>query len=137
LQSELGRGSTFFWTADFRRGERASGVPRAVERLAGLRALVVDDNSTNLRIIAEMLRQWGIEPVVSHDGASAFEMARDAARNERPFDMYLVDGLMPELDGFTLLNQMAGEGLLNGATIVMLSSADRQVFERKVNEVRL
>ena len=65
VESEVGRGSTFHFTASFgRQPEDASGgAGRDLPRLEGLPILVVDDNATNRRILEEVLSNWGARPV--------------------------------------------------------------------------
>ena len=65
VESEVGKGSTFHFGADRRRGRRAvAGRDRAaLPQLAGKRVLVVDDNATNREIVTRQARSWGMEPV--------------------------------------------------------------------------
>jgi signal transduction histidine kinase/CheY-like chemotaxis protein len=125
IESELGKGTTFHFTARLPvRPMPAPGVkyidPR---RLEGLRALVVDDNAVNLRILKEMLTNWRMEPTTVDSGASALEEMLRAAKEQTPFALVLLDGMMPEMDGFTLADRIRQNAELSGATVMMLSSA--------------
>ena len=129
LESEVGRGSTFHFKVPFgvARGPVA-GAPPAVEPtyVRGLPVLVVDDNATNRLILREMLTNWGMRPAVVEGGAealAALERARDAGE---PFAMVLLDAMMPEMDGFSLAARIREAPELTGATLMMLSSADRR-----------
>jgi len=125
LESDEGRGSTFHFTACFGRARAAQ--TRRVERaeLRDLRVLVVDDNATNRRILEGMLSSWGMRPTLV-DGGRAALSALDRAREEgRPFAVVLLDAMMPEMDGFTLAEQIK-LGSEAGATLMMLSSAGRR-----------
>ena len=136
VASTPGSGSTFHWTACFGR-PHADFSRRTIADLQGLRALVVDDNATNRRIVMEMLHGWQVDAADSPGGAHAVQLAQAASAAGQPFGLILVDALMPDIDGFMLLDQFGRAGLLTGVTIVMLSSADRQVFERRSREMSL
>ena len=85
--------------------------------------LVVDDNATNRRILEEVLTNWHMKPTVV-DGARAALAAMEQAREAgEPFALVLTDGMMPEMDGFELAEQIRQHPELAGATIMMLSSA--------------
>ena len=61
VESQPGRGSTFWFTARFERQAHEPGPgPRAPARLAGRRVLVVDDNATNRQILRQQLGHWGL-----------------------------------------------------------------------------
>jgi two-component system sensor histidine kinase/response regulator len=91
--------------------------------LKGLRALVADDNAVNRRILQEMLAHWGMRPVVVASGAAALEEMLRETRVGMPFPLVLLDGMMPEMDGLTVAEQIREHAELSGATVMMLSSA--------------
>jgi two-component system, sensor histidine kinase and response regulator len=100
VDSELGKGSTFHFTARV-------GIPSALadrivplegEKLRGLPALVVDDNMTNRRVLRETLQQWRMEAAVAADGRQALGALRDAQRAGKPFALVVTDAHMPEMD---------------------------------------
>src|SRR5207248_2661281 len=72
VESELGRGSTFRFTARFAlRAETGDGRVRPEPAsLRGLRVLIVDDNATNQKILEELVRKWRMQPSVAGDGAT-------------------------------------------------------------------
>ena len=74
--------------------------------LRGVRALVVDDNRTNGRILDVMLRKWGIVSSCVTDGPSALAIMSAAAGTENAVALLLVDGEMPGMDGFMLVEQV-------------------------------
>jgi PAS domain S-box-containing protein len=127
LESEAGKGSTFHFTARFAlaAGLSASQLGAEPISLRGLRVLVVDDNATNRFILREMLMNWGMNPTVA-DGAAEALAAFDAARTAgTPFALVLLDSMMPDMDGFALAERIVQAPGLVGATLMMLSSADR------------
>jgi two-component system sensor histidine kinase/response regulator len=124
VDSEVGRGSTFHFTAVFERPQVAAQPPR-VTALDGLRVLVVDDNRTNRRILEEMLASWDMQPTAVSDAASAVSTLRRALQDERRFDAVIADCQMPGTDGFTLARQLKRDRRLRRTPIVMLTSAAR------------
>jgi signal transduction histidine kinase/CheY-like chemotaxis protein len=125
-QSEAGKGSIFYFTAQF--GSTAADVDGEpiidLEQLAGMRVLVVDDNSTNRRILQETLLLWEMRPVLAVDGPSAMLLLQQAAHNGARYDLLIVDSQMPGMDGFTLLEQSRELRVACGACVLMLTSAD-------------
>jgi two-component system sensor histidine kinase/response regulator len=127
LESETGRGSRFRFRARFALPPpgAARAFPVVPPRLRGLRVLVVDDNATNRRILEEMLTQWRMRPRTAPSGAAALAELERAARRGRPYPLVLLDGNMPEMDGFALAAEMKRHPRLAGASIMMLTSSAR------------
>jgi PAS domain S-box-containing protein len=126
LESELGKGSIFHFTARFGR-QKASlkpAPPRCLE-WKELSVLVVDDNATNRRILEEMLHSWGVQVTTVSGGRQALDSMQAAVAVGRPYSLVLLDAMMPEMDGFSLAEAIKHQPELAGATIMMLTSADR------------
>ena len=125
VESTEGVGTTFHFTARFPvRHTLMPNVRQAdVRRLDGLRVLVVDDNAVNRRILREMLTNWRMEPTVVASGAAAIPEMLRAARAGTPFALVILDGMMPEMDGFMVAEKIRGYAELSAATMMMLSSA--------------
>jgi PAS domain S-box-containing protein len=126
VESEAGQGSTFHFTAHLDR--HPGSLPRPLAGrvdLEGLPVLVVDDNATNRAMLEEVLTNWRMLPTAVGDGASAVAAMRRAASSGDPFPLVLLDACMPEMDGFAVAEQIRRDPELAGATVMMLSSADR------------
>jgi signal transduction histidine kinase/CheY-like chemotaxis protein len=104
LESEPNRGSHFHFTARFGIGSAAAArvLPAQPMHLRGLRVLVVDDNGTNRRILQDILTYWQMQPTTVSAGASALAELRRGVAAGQPFDLVLLDAMMPELDGFAV-----------------------------------
>ncbi len=124
LESEPDQGSTFHFTARFRKLE-APTPPAAAPDLRGLRVLVVDDNATNRRILEETLLNWGMCPDIAASGEEALAHLRASAEEARPYSLVLLDGMMPEMDGFEVAERIQQHPDWAGAAVMMLTS-DRQ-----------
>jgi PAS domain S-box-containing protein len=124
--SEVGRGSTFHFTARFGLSSQPfrRSIPVAPRSLLGLRALIVDDNATNRRILYETLTNWRMRATTADDGIAALTELMRAAGLKQPYPLVLLDAQMPLMDGFELAARIKRTPELSGATIMMLSSAD-------------
>jgi len=106
LESQLGRGSTFHFTARFgiaasdRLPDAACDAPqpqicRKTEPQRPLSILLAEDNPVNQRVALGLLRNWGHSVVIAGNGREAVARAR-----EQDFDVILMDVQMPEMDGY-------------------------------------
>jgi len=124
VESEMGRGSTFYFTANFGLSD-AKPVPSRYagsDVLKDVRVLVVDDNETNRLILAQILDNWGMDASVLPDARTALDELSDAYRSGSPYSLILSDVHMPIVDGFEFV-QAVRESVEFGTTrIVMLSS---------------
>ncbi len=133
-ESELGRGSTFHFSA---RLGLADSPPKPVEKriVQGNRILVVDDNATNRLILDEMLRNWGIDVTSVESVDDALAALQKARETEKPYQLVLSDVHMPDRDGFDLAQQMHDDGSMDQAVVMMLTSGDRSGDIAKCREL--
>ncbi|MCB0209781.1 MAG: response regulator [Anaerolineae bacterium] len=138
VESEEGRGSTFYFTARF---EKSSQIPKKSTQspviLSNLPVLVVDDNATNRRILKEMLSHWDMNPTVLDNGPAALRLMEQTAADGNPFALVILDAMMPEMDGFSLAQQIKQNSHLLQSTIMMLSSLDRPDDMERCRELGL
>jgi len=123
-ESTEGRGSTFFFTATLETPDTpVRPEPHAARRaLEGLRVLAVDDNTTNRRILEEMLASWRMSPATVSDAESAVAALAAASAAGAPFDVLITDCQMPDVDGFMLARRVRKRPPLAKMPIVMLTS---------------
>jgi two-component system, sensor histidine kinase and response regulator len=126
LESELGRGSTFHFTARFAPARTRPQPVADPNRVRGLPVLIVDDNATNRFILTEMLTNWGMQPTAVDSGAAALAALARARDDAEPFALALLDAMMPEMDGFALAEQIARDPVSAGTIMMMLSSAGQR-----------
>jgi CheY-like chemotaxis protein len=124
VESEVGRGSIFRFTADFGIAEVTTIVPVRLPSLGGLRVLVVDDNATNRRILEGTLTHWAMRPTMVSGGAEA--LAVIAATAADPFPLILLDAHMPEMDGFMFAERLRVVSNAHPPTVMMLSSGGQR-----------
>ncbi len=118
MESDAGKGSTFRFTVRVDPIHNSSHE-KIIEpaALKGVPVLVVDDNATNRRILAETLSRWGMRPVVADGAAEALRLYRSAGV---PIPLVLADVHMPEMDGFELAAQI--KRCQDAPTIVLMTS---------------
>jgi PAS domain S-box-containing protein len=128
VESQVGLGSTFHFTARFglqNASAKISPEPSPV-KLQDLPVLVVDDNATNRRILEEMITNWRMKPVAAANGAAALKAMKRARTEGNPFQVVLLDGHMPEMDGFEVAARVKKDPHLRQATVILLTSAGRR-----------
>ena len=125
VESEVGRGTQFHFTARFKSSEKKVevGTIAPPEILRNVAVLVVDDNRTNRRILEGMLKRWEMKPVSVEGGAQALAELASARESGVPYRLVLTDMHMPDMDGFTLIERIRKHPKLSTATIMMLTSA--------------
>ncbi len=116
VESEIGHGSVFSFTVTLPVGAQQGESAPAV---AGLSALIVDDNATCRQLLLQTLRKWQMKPLAAASAADARAMFGEAACEGIPFDLVLVDSAMPDCDGFELAAELRGT-----PTVMMLSAAN-------------
>jgi signal transduction histidine kinase/HPt (histidine-containing phosphotransfer) domain-containing protein len=104
LESEPGHGSTFHFTAKIRLAEDvATSSPPEVAGLRGVRALIVEDNATCRRTLADMLTSWEMKVTTAGNAREALDTLASPAAARVPFTLALIDADMPNVDGFELV----------------------------------
>ncbi len=128
--STPGTGSLFRFTARFTRRAGAVGtVGRRVARraeLLGRRTLVVDDNATNREVLARSLQSCGMAVTCAADGASALRLALEAAERGTPYELGVLDMMMPGMDGLQLTRAIRGSPELPPMGLLLLTSVGGQ-----------
>ncbi len=128
VESRLGQGSTFHFTVPFEVPPESLGKPplRDLADLKGMTVLVVDDNSTNRRILEEVLINWGMRPILVAGGTAALDAMERARDDGKPFALVLLDFQMPDMDGFEVAERIKHHPELATTTIMMLSSVGQR-----------
>ena len=139
MESETGQGSTFHFTVQLAVQETTCARPAFLqpEQLHDLHALIVDDNTTNRRVLCGMLSRWGMKPTEVECGQSALKALEMAKSFGHPFPLIVIDGQMPEMDGFALAERIQKDPELVGATIMMLTSAGHLGDAARCRQLRI
>ncbi len=121
VSSRLGVGSTFWFTIRVHSvtRQRMDDLPVADECLAGLKALVVDDNATQRRVLSDALNDWGMTVTTAASGKEALATLRMALAAGCPFAIALVDRSMPGMNGVELTRTILGDATLAARVVLM------------------
>jgi PAS domain S-box-containing protein len=126
VESEEGKGSTFWFTAVFEKQADQSlpttGMPA---RLRGAKVLVVDDNATNRAVMCRLLKSWGCRMRCFADGESALEELREGARDADPYRLALIDLSGAGSAGESLGRAIAAEPELHETALVAMTGFGR------------
>jgi signal transduction histidine kinase/DNA-binding response OmpR family regulator len=137
LESTPGQGSVFHFTTSVEVGFKPQDVGAAEDPLlVGLAVLVVDDNTTNRRILMDQLWSWNMHPAAAASGEEAISHLRRASQGMRPFRLVLTDVHMPGMDGFELARKIRSASL-SGPVIMMLSSGEHQGDTARCRELNI
>lgn len=101
VQSELGQGSTFWFTVRLQSTEQ-SDVSSTATNLTNLRILIVDDSVNQRRVLSEYLTHWQVFYDTADTAALALNKLRIAAAHNSAFDIAIIDQNLPDLDGASL-----------------------------------
>ncbi len=136
IESTPGEGSTFHFTASL-------GIAEYPEErtfsstldLRGMPVLIIDDNTTNRRILQEIVGRWQMVPQAAESGPDGLAKLEAATASGQPFRLILLDEQMPGMDGLEVIERIRGSSLLRGATIMMLTSADQSSSATRCREL--
>ena len=137
LESVPGEGSTFSFTARLGVAEAsvtAEAEPHAVA-LDGRRVLVVDDNRSNRQILEHHARSWGMACEVSELGEDALSRLAAAVALDQPFDVVVLDLMMPGMDGFEVARRIKSDPALQAVHLVLLTSFGERGHGKQALEV--
>ena len=125
-KSRIGVGSTFWFTLRLpvQDNRPAEITPRA--ELAGVRLLIVDDNSVNRLVLQEQVRTWKMRIGSCISGVEALRTLREAQAAGNPYHIAILDYQMPEMDGETLGQLIKRDPLLHDTELIMLSSMGQE-----------
>ena len=129
VESEVDVGTTFSFTLDLLVDKQPAAAhatkrPTQLRSLSGMQVLVVDDNETNRRILATMLENWGMVPLVVDSAGSGLQ-ALQRSLGGNPIRLILSDVNMPEMDGFSFVEAITEDPKLKGIPVILLTSANR------------
>jgi len=140
LESESGKGSHFFFTAKFeRQSELNQGNPLMKETFLPIKVLIVDDNETCRIVLKDYLEDLKFTVKAVDSGKKALEMLKTSiGKDEKPFDLVIIDWKMPEMDGIETSRQI--RRLFDSEKmpkIIMVTGFGREDVMKKAEELGL
>jgi len=127
VESKPGQGSTFSFTADLGLGkEKAKKHFKPASELRGMKVLVVDDNATSRSILQEMLKSFTFEVSLASSGEEGITEL-EAASKDKPFELVIIDWMMPGMDGIEASKRIKGlKSLSKIPAIIMVTAYGRE-----------
>ena len=129
VESEKGKGSRFWFTALFREAAARTRGPRASMQLTGIAVAIIDDNRTNRTILERYIASWGMRGRSFDSGHEALHEIRQASGGDDPFEVAIVDLMMPGMDGAAVAAALKEDEALRDIAVVLLTSAGRSETE--------
>jgi PAS domain S-box-containing protein len=137
VESELGKGSVFHFSARFGVQEKPETrpVPLEVTSLKNIRVLAVDDNATNRSILMDTLLSWDMRPTIVEGASEALEVLDQSESEDLVFSLFLLDVQMPGMDGVELASEIKGNPKISSVPIIMLTSAGKPDNMKKLRNI--
>jgi CheY-like chemotaxis protein/HPt (histidine-containing phosphotransfer) domain-containing protein len=128
VKSEMGRGSTVYFTASFTVPEDAIETSAAddVPEIHGVPILIAEDHTTSRMILAEIVQSWKMEATGVADSEAAVSSMKEADDAGRPFRVAIIDAELPDQQGLSLVDRIRNDDRLKTTAIILLASAGRQ-----------
>ncbi len=131
-ESEVGKGSKFTVTLNLKTiGETVKSKP--IPALTGARALVVDDDLNTCRSVSKMLREIEMRPDWTSSGKEAIVRAQDAADIKDEYKVYIIDYLMPDMNGIEVVRRIR-KVISEDVPIIVLTAYDWADLEQEARE---
>lgn len=118
-----GSGSTFVFRVPLKISEPASARDSQAYSgpLRNRRILIVDDNESNRLILRQQVECWGTSAMCADSGPAALEMLRQAFVQGTPFDIAILDMMMPGMDGLELVRRIRQEPDVSDVKLIVLT----------------
>jgi CheY-like chemotaxis protein len=136
VESEVGKGSTFYFTAWLEKSKKEPVQKPVADHLSGKRVLIADDNATNRAYLSHVLNQSGMEVIQLHDGHDVLPVLEKHSDEGRPVDICILDIQMPEISGYQLADRIRSHKTESiAATPLLAFSSSTAKRTRKYREV--
>jgi two-component system, sensor histidine kinase and response regulator len=122
-ESEPGKGSTFHFEATFRESDKKGKLSLYKVTLAARKALIADDNQTNLDILKYMLESQDLRVTSCKNGDDALATLAEARESNDPFDILITDIVMPGTDGYEVAQRIRSDSCRFGSPLLLAFSS--------------
>jgi PAS domain S-box-containing protein len=134
VESELGRGSTFWFELPFEKQTQPASTTEHTPDFHNLRVLVVDDNATTRAALQHQVERWRLRSGGAADAAEALNQLRAAVTENDPYSAVLLDMQMPGMDGLTLARAIKNDAALSRTRIIILTPFGQRLDQELMDE---
>ena len=127
VDSQEGKGSTFWFTVPLKQNTKEATIEPKPPILSGVRVLAVDDLPVVRKILKEQLNNAGMQCDVAENGEDALRKMQMAAEENNPYQIVIIDYLMPHMNGEMLASAINDHEILRKTCLIMLTSASNQM----------
>jgi len=120
VRSSQGTGSTFYFTITTKISKIMPANERNHQQLNSINTLIVDDNKTNRHILEAILSSWNMKHESIDSGEAALDLIYKNIDNKTPYNLILLDMMMPGMNGLEMANQLKNNNI--DTEIIMLTS---------------
>ena len=135
VKSEKDKGSEFWFTLPLGKQADSRAVDISPALVEGARILVVDDNATNREVLVAQLQSWGARVDAVEDGLKALDRLRDAVDVRDPFQLAVLDMIMPDMDAEALGRAILADEILQATRLVLMTSLGQQGDAQRFKEI--
>jgi len=126
MNSQVGQGSTFWFTAQFPKQPDQALQPSLTKELAGLRICCIDDHPVNRQLLEEFTRTWGMQVTSASTPIEALTLIKHSQEQGTPFHVAIVDMEMPGMDGLTFGRVIKADPQLGDIRLILLTSVGQR-----------
>ncbi|MEE8125067.1 MAG: response regulator [Nitrospirales bacterium] len=134
VDSELGKGSLFWFTVLLDKQEKPLQVPPPRQNMKNIRVCIVDDNGTNRTLLQHYADHWGMRYVSVGSGSEALTLLQAAKERGEPYDLVIVDQEMPGMDGLELTRRIKAQSDFASVRVVTLTSLGQRGYVKQAKE---
>jgi signal transduction histidine kinase/CheY-like chemotaxis protein/HPt (histidine-containing phosphotransfer) domain-containing protein len=138
VESQPGKGSTFWFTARFEKqavdGMKDTEVSEHAD-ISGTKVLVVDRSATSRMLMITLLNSWGCRYETAGDGETALLLLHESQEQENPFHIALLDQFLPGMDGLELGRKIKADPRLHATGLVMVTALGQRGDAAKLEQI--
>lgn len=133
VESELGRGSTFWFTVKLKIDNAKIATRQSLKNFSNLHVLVIDDNNSVREIIKEMLNEISLRVDTASSGEQAIKMVKNADLNNDPYEIIYVDMIMKGINGIQTTTGISQLELQKKPHYIMITNVNREEIFTEAN----
>ena len=134
IESEIGQGSTFWFTLNLEKAEKKSSSIQLEDNLSNQRILLVDDSNTNRQVFAEFLETWKVPFDLASSAPNALQLMYEAIEEEKPYSIALIEMEMRGMSGIKLGDSIRNDPQLSDTRLALLTSQGKRGDARKIHD---